>query len=229
MATKGGGEAPRAVIHKRILDSAESQPEATMAELAAEVAGASPDLVERVLEEYGDPGVEGSPDAEPTTEEPMSAHATPPTDVELTDRQRAALRAVADHPEATQAELADHLGVSRGTVNKWVNAIEGFEWSARASFAEAVLGDDATSTDDAPPSVAEAASDGGQLLAADDAAAVEQLQERLARLEQQVGDAAGDAGPLLSDATLTAKVVRAVVADDTITDEEELRVIETLL
>lgn len=44
------------MIHKQILDAAAVDPTATMAELADQVTGASTDLVERVLDEYGDPG-----------------------------------------------------------------------------------------------------------------------------------------------------------------------------
>jgi transcriptional regulator with XRE-family HTH domain len=43
------------VIHKRILDAAESDPDASMAEIADGIGGASTELVERVLEQYGDP------------------------------------------------------------------------------------------------------------------------------------------------------------------------------
>jgi transcriptional regulator with XRE-family HTH domain len=46
---------PRALIHKKILEAAGSMPDATMAEVADEVSGASTDLVDRVLAEYGDP------------------------------------------------------------------------------------------------------------------------------------------------------------------------------
>lgn len=49
---------PRAVIHKRILDAAESKPSASMEEVAGGIGGASTDLVERVLDRYGDPGGE---------------------------------------------------------------------------------------------------------------------------------------------------------------------------
>lgn len=63
-AGDGGGprtaSAPRALIHKKILEQAASMPEATMAEVADEVSGASTDLVERVLAEYGDPASGGS-------------------------------------------------------------------------------------------------------------------------------------------------------------------------
>jgi hypothetical protein len=51
------------VIHKRILDAAESEPSASMEELATDIGGASTELVERVLDEYGDPGgTESVPD-----------------------------------------------------------------------------------------------------------------------------------------------------------------------
>ena len=43
-------------------------PEATMAEVADEVSGASTDLVERVLAEYGDPAVSGSDSGESTVD-----------------------------------------------------------------------------------------------------------------------------------------------------------------
>ncbi|MEF8791818.1 MAG: winged helix-turn-helix domain-containing protein, partial [Haloarculaceae archaeon] len=53
--TGGRSSTPRAMIHKRILDVAESKPSASMAEIADEIGGASVELVERVLGEYGDP------------------------------------------------------------------------------------------------------------------------------------------------------------------------------
>lgn len=72
-----GRDQPRAMIHRRILDVAASDPDASMEAIADEVSGASPALVERVLDEYGDPGREdepgeghgdaiGSPDADGT-------------------------------------------------------------------------------------------------------------------------------------------------------------------
>ena len=49
------GDQPRAMIHRRILDVATSKPDASVPAIADEVSGASPSLVERVLDEYGDP------------------------------------------------------------------------------------------------------------------------------------------------------------------------------
>lgn len=49
---------PRATIHKQILDAAASRPDASLEAIADEISGASIDLVEQVLEEYGDPAGE---------------------------------------------------------------------------------------------------------------------------------------------------------------------------
>jgi hypothetical protein len=43
---------PRAKIHKKVLDAAESSPDAPFEELSAAVKGAPPDLVAPLLEEY---------------------------------------------------------------------------------------------------------------------------------------------------------------------------------
>ena len=202
-----GGIVPRAVIHKQILDAAESRPEASMEALAEEVTGATTSIVEHVLEEYGDPAVEfdddgndddadddvdaddtdaddtesdvGAGDADDTgdgvdgcrdeSEEQQSATddagsaddctpaepeideaepgmpdhdsrstngALPLEPDELTETQLETLREIADDPTATQAELGDTLGVSGATINQRVNAIDGFDWTARAEFVE---------------------------------------------------------------------------------------------
>lgn len=60
--TGRGRDQPRAMIHRRILDVAAANPEASLASLADEVSGASVSLVERVLDEYGDPSRESASD-----------------------------------------------------------------------------------------------------------------------------------------------------------------------
>lgn len=232
------------MIHKRILESAESDPDASLEALAGEVAGASPDLVERVLEEYGDPG-EMPADATPAEDSTMTDPRPIPTAAELTEKQRETLRAIAAAPEATQSELADALGVSRATVNKRLNDIDGFDWTDREAFVGTVLDVDAETrspepSDESAPDGAstpevdvatptEAAVDGGQLLDPNAETAVEQLQERLARVEQQLGDAAADgSAPAIDDTELLAKVLRAVMADDDIDEAEEVAVLEAL-
>lgn len=300
--------APRAVIHKRILDVAAQRPDATVEALAADVPGASPDLVERVLEEYGDPALEApsaparSPSVssavapEPASENPSrGAGSNPPSSAESTAErspavpvslaalsadQRATLRAIAESPEATQAELADGLGVSAATVNKRVNAIDGFDWADRRSFVAQLLGDpgaepgpddhqpvasatatggasaaatggasatatggpsratvDGTPPPDEPTSGGDiesddpptAAGNGGQLLPPEQAGAVEQLQERVARLEQHLVSGVPTGEALFGERELLVKVIRAVLVDEEISDEEGLRVLEALL
>lgn len=57
--TEGSAETPtkpRAIIHKKILQAAERNPDASMEELAEKVNAATTDLVENVLTKYGDPG-----------------------------------------------------------------------------------------------------------------------------------------------------------------------------
>ncbi len=63
------------MIHRRILDVAASDPDASMEAIADEVSGASPGLVERVLDEYGDPGREDE-----STEGPGDADGSPNAD-----------------------------------------------------------------------------------------------------------------------------------------------------
>lgn len=81
---------PRAILHKRILDVAESNPDVSMAEIADQVSGASVDMVETVLEEYGDP-------VDELTDEPgIATNGTSPSD-------RAAPEEV-EEPDSTSSE-----------------------------------------------------------------------------------------------------------------------------
>jgi transcriptional regulator with XRE-family HTH domain len=172
---------PRAVIHRRILDLADDMPEASLETVADEVSGATPELVERVLTEHGDPSSEAS--SEPVDEDETDADPTEPADTgdgnadptkpvdtgngnadpatgiggrrdatELSKKQRETLELVARNPDATQRELAAEFGVTAATISRWVNDIPGFDWSDREAFvAEALDG----GVDDT------AASDGG--------------------------------------------------------------------
>ncbi|RQG93822.1 winged helix-turn-helix transcriptional regulator [Natrarchaeobius chitinivorans] len=179
--TQSHVNAPRAVIHKKILDAAESRPEVSMEELAETVSGATTEMVENVLDEYGDPAESGddssgenpevnssseSPDDameadQPTlattdsTDEPTSAtddstdEQTPATGDstdeqpsgprsrptlepdDVTEKQLETLREIREYPTATQAKLAENLGVTSATISQRVNGIDGFDWSNR--------------------------------------------------------------------------------------------------
>lgn len=51
---------PKSMRHKRILDAAKENPNASMDELASQVPSATSDLVERVFDKYGDPAAEAN-------------------------------------------------------------------------------------------------------------------------------------------------------------------------
>jgi hypothetical protein len=156
---------PKALIHKKILDAARDAPAASVEDVADSVSGATPELVANVLEEYGDPGIdEGDADDGATGDETHDAttstddDATDETEEErvdddsaaapgavdrasLSDSQIETLRAIHRHPEATQQELADELGVVRATISNRVNDVDGFDWQHRRSFVEAFFDD----------------------------------------------------------------------------------------
>lgn len=175
------------MIHKKILDAAESEPSASVERLAAAVNGASAALVERVLEEYGDPaeseGATGGSEHD-ANEDQLMEHAQtnenasgvdaqgvrepsdPPT---LTMKQREALRAIRASPEATQGELAEQFGVTQSTINNRLNSIEGFDWKRRRTFAEFALGDESPAESEAHADAAEVTVDGAGETERDDA------------------------------------------------------------
>lgn len=149
-----GQDKPRAIIHRRILDVAASDPEAPMAAIADEVSGASTTLVERVLDEYGDPGRETEfDDQDDQSMDATNADDTQSvngaddgeTELPLSEKQRRTLRALYERPDASQGDLAEELDVTRATISRRLNAIPGFEWTDRHAFAESVFGEDDSS------------------------------------------------------------------------------------
>jgi hypothetical protein len=190
---ENGRRRPRAVVHRRILDVAESRPDASASAIADRVSGATADLVEDVLAEYGDPARETPPVDESSEPAPESADdpaesasastiespsnddtadgettaqlgSTDPTavapdatdtadstdgtdrsngqmtsdnpgqtggstskqngehepGVTLSEKQRRALRHVHENPDASQADIAADLDVTRATVSRWL-------------------------------------------------------------------------------------------------------------
>jgi hypothetical protein len=150
---------PRAVIHKQILDVAGDNPDASLADIAAEISGANADLVDRVLSKYGDPGetelqdtetamaqngqqsaehAQADEQADETDDETEDTEpVTDPDD--LTEKQLQTVRAVYEETDATQGDIADRLGVTPATVSRRLSDIPGFEWSDRAAFTEALF------------------------------------------------------------------------------------------
>jgi DNA-binding CsgD family transcriptional regulator len=279
---------PRSVRQKQILDVAEEHPDAAIDELASMVSSATPELVEEVLAEHGDPASKGETSAETGDETavetatagdsdgsdggPVTADGgpdpnrrdgtstdggeSPNGDTEsapvssledLSEKQREVLTEVATRPEATQQEIARRLDVSRATVSNRVNSIDGFEWSERESFVEAVFGQtppvgvagdggsasEVTSSDTDVTEVTGSPStraDGAPAeTRADLEATLERLQERVAELEASHAGAATDGDSVFEDPELVHKVVHACMNADTISESEELRILEALL
>lgn len=268
---------PRSLRHKQILDVAEENPDASTEELASEVPSATPDLVERVFSEYGDPAaVDGPPqNAEDTTagengtsttttdstagpdeteDERMSdetadgtTESTHPSLDALSEKQREVMRVIASRPDATQREIGDELGVSRATVSNRVNSIEGFEWSERGSFAEAVFEQTPAvdSTASHETSAETASTDGGEMGSVElsssetdtDVAAmmaairsdIERLDERVAKLSEAERDRASNSSVVFDDPELVHKIVRACMDADNITEAEELDILREAL
>lgn len=283
-----GGDRPKSMRQKQVLGAARENPDATVDEIAEQVPSATAELVQVVLNEYGDPAApaetptdneegdadEGmSNDGEPvesTADNSTATHsdnadtaensgqagaATPPGSslegippaTELSEKQQAVLEAIAADPTATQRELADELGVSAATVSNRVNSIPGFNWSDRESFAKTGAETQAATT----------CSDGGQTAQAreptdtsepphDTAGSaeavttgretdekVEKLRARVEALEADPTDNQEAAGKttdtVLSDPELVHKVIHACLNSDTISEDEELRIINALV
>lgn len=254
---------PKSMRHKQVLDVAERNPDASVEELASKVPSATTELVEHVLEEYGDPATSTKPEGEPASTEESPADSDVPTDEEMTmtsetvetetetereqssgdeypdlealsEKQREVLAVLAADPEATQREIGKQLGVSASTVSNRVNSIDGFEWSDRASFVETVY--------DGSPSV-ETTADGGAIdgaepsetaesttddTAGDIEAALGRLEERIADLEASLAEETGETAAL-TDPELVHKVVHACMESDTISEDEELQILRSLL
>jgi len=71
---------PRAIVHKRILSVAEDAPEASVDAIADQISAATPALVTRVLEEYGDPGAASDPGTTATDDETTPTETMATTD-----------------------------------------------------------------------------------------------------------------------------------------------------
>ena len=224
------------MVHKQILEYAERNSDASIVGIADEISGATPDLVERVLDRYGDPAGDQTPNASTDsdgttfTDKATSTMAAPDTteDIEVTDAQRTVLEAIHANPDATQQELGDELGVAASTISNRLNAIPGFDWENRTSFVAQYFETDtgAPDTEADPPADSATPSRETKL-----DAVIEQLTRVESQLETLTApdpDVGGQGAESLDDAELVAKVVRACVTDEDITREEELRVIQTL-
>ena len=214
---------PRAVIHKRILDVAGSKPNASMEEIADSISGASTDLVERVLEEYGDPNEDtGSSSADGAASTPTTTNAESGTDedvpmneaaLELSRKQLDTLHLVEKRPDASQGELAEALGVTRATISRWLNDIPGFEWRRRREIAATLLNDEEM---EGPAR-------------ADEPDPITDLSQRVDAIERRLDELADGTVTAAIDPDLAHKVVHACMKSERITEQEELLLLRKLM
>lgn len=264
---------PQSMRHKQILDVAADNPDASMSELASMVPSATPELVERVLEEYGDPASADDDTAETetaatteeqdessesedqrdhetmdpteTSEEPGSTSEETvetadeltkesttsdeqaeedteqryPSPEELTEKQRTTLRAVTHSPDVTQRELAEELDVSRATISNRLNDIDGFDWADRETFVSTVFGDIPDNTEDTMATEQDERQN-----------AMEEFDERIAAIETKLASIEEtESSAVFDDPELAHKVVHACMQADTISEDEELRILKSII
>lgn len=227
------------MIHKQILEEAEDRSDASMAELAEDVSGATVDIVERVLEEYGDPA-EQTPDADGEDESDpektgqsssignegafvakQDAQQSLNGDVDLaglTEKQLTTLRLIWENPSATQAELADIHGLSTATINTRVNSIEEFDWSNRQEFVRQMFENDESKESDREVGPRSDVSE-----------RVDELADEIESLGQQIDDQCVQSPYLFDHPELAHKVLHACFESEQITKEEELQIMEIVV
>ena len=166
----------------------------------------SPDGVETDRTEQ-----QGSTD--PTDRSGQIEHQRIPDPESLTEKRLEVVRAIHDQPHATQAELADQLGVSRATISQRVNAIDGFEWSDRQEYVKAVFEGQKPMSDGNGPSVEQLATQ------------IDSLTDRIGHLEQTIRELSDAQSVAFDDPELAATVVRACLDSDTVTEQEEQQII----
>lgn len=248
--TEDRSSTPRAVIHKRILDVAESDPSASMEEISREIGGASTELVERVLEQYGDPAGEdkGSQDdievqgnqeefeAQESHDDMQESAPTPDfwepdmqtdengrsdeDDPELSEKQLKTLRLIEQRPGATQGDLAEEFGVTRATVSRWLNDIPQFDWQRRTEIVSEIL--NGSDVVETPDPTESGSTESER---------TDEISQRLDAVERRLDELEDGAGTESAsvDPELAHKVVHACMRSDRITEAEELQLLKQLM
>lgn len=231
---KGSSTIPRAIVHKKILDVAEDEPDASIEELAELVNGVSADLVEQVLEEYGDPVADSPTEVEeespsqttdvvtegnPSIQEGESDQENEIDYEKITDKQQETLRAIHKNPEATQKELAEDFDVSSSTICHRVNSIDGFEWNDRHEFVKQIF-----ENKKSPKETKMSANQPSPDLAHE----IDELHQRIQGIEQNL-EKESRSQTAFDDPDLVHKVVHACMHSDQISEEEELRILKGLV
>lgn len=237
--TTGAGESaviPRAIVHKKILTEAERHPEATMTELASRVNGANTDMVERILEQFGDPASDDELGIEKTegddecnsggvqsgtrgqdSNQPSILGVDPS---QLTQRRREILRLVHENPKASQRDIAEMSGTSQSAICQRINSIDGFEWENRKEILETMVENDVLETN---------GKEGSGRSQQERGSRIEDLERQLRELRDQCDGRAVASGSVFIDPELVSKIVHACMDSEQITEEEELKILREIL
>lgn len=225
---------PRAIIHKKILDAATSRPDVSIEELADDISAASVDLVEQVLDEYGDPAKQesgkalgaDSENSETSAETQRDDEVITPADQNpseipgirnVSKRQREILHKIHEQPDATQAELAEQFQVSPATINKQVNSISGFDWDNRQEFVESMVKHGNLQQKQNAESQQEVSEQ------------VSELAKQVQTLEERFAEQPRFRDVILEDPCTVHKVVHACMESNYISEEEELQILKAIL
>ncbi len=206
-----------------------------MEALASDVSGATPGLVERVLEEYGDP-VDDDPSmtetASSTSDDQLDTPSendeteskedqelsAPPDPAKVSKKQWGVLQAIYENPDATQRDLAERFDVTAATISRRVNAIDGFEWGSREKYANQIFDNGNTE-----PMM----QDHTDTAVEDHGSRLDDLEQQVHRLETQVNDSTSQFSS--DDSELVAKVMHACLHSDQITEDEEVQILTEFL
>jgi DNA-binding CsgD family transcriptional regulator len=234
--------------HKRIIDIAAEKPNASYTEIADEIPSATADLVENVLEEYGDPADDAKDDLGKSQENPdpegdseshensephenskpdENSESHPDTVVsnptQVSKKELETLRTIHKNPELTQSEIGNILNVSNATVCYRVNRIEGFEWENRQEFTTSFF-DMETKDQHVHPEIMD-------LNGTEKIATIDDLVDRVSHLEEQIREQncqKMDASKL-GEAELHYKIIHACIQSNIFTEEEELEIMKMIL
>lgn len=212
---------PKSIRHKQVLDLARDRPDASMEEIAERVQSATPDLVEQVLDEYGDPA-SNKEDAPEERDIPGTSNSYPDFQA-LTDAQVTTLKTINERPEATQQEIGEALGVTASTVCHRLKAIDGFDWSNRQSIANTIL----ESYNEDPDIIQSRETDTNDT----HHDGLDQLRARITTLEHHLSDNSNTEAESnsISNPELIQKVMHACLSYDDISEDEEFEIIKVLL
>lgn len=254
-----GAESEERVADQRDDEAGTSGEEADDSEAAAGPLDSDTDEIDGINEIDGADEMDGTDEAgsaEETSnsEEPAGADEAPDSEESLSTDERALLRAIHEYPGATQRELSGRLGVSPATVNRRVDAVDGLEWSDRQTFIQQYFDSDSdvhtTESSSATTNGAEPGdNDNGDAQRQDgndEGPALDALQRRVAKLEEQLETVAetertepaeapegvvseADTPALSDDPDLAHRVVHACMQNEEITEDEERRILREMM